>query len=559
MANKQKYMKVILIPQKKCTNSRCDFLKDTISEKPLSRLAFSLFCNDTNTHDTVVAFPLAWRRKVVPNHSFATYRNETLQLETVVDSKQVAKSEWVLISNGRFFTHCQQNLLSEILDQPEVQVTAVNISPELSACRERLNLTSSGNVAGLRRIYENSVLPVRFPSDWPHHLYVRSDIFNRLFLNQFFPVAFPKFVARCELSSVSMRALNVAGDVLDLETEADMLKFCMMAMELAAGDDLCEKEINMYEHGTGISHDHADIDPSAKLFGKVLICDNVRIGPSAIVCGPVVLGCNVKVASGAVVRNAIIRADIRVPADVVIQNRILTADPKKSDHVNMPEIITTSFGKNGNVFRTWPLFSYPRFFKRIADIAIALIVITLFAPVFPVIMLAIKLSSKGNVFFNDRRQGLAGREFNCLKFRSMIAGADKMQKALRIKNEVDGPQFKMKKDPRISVVGAFLRNTYLDEIPQFFNVLLGQMSIVGPRPSPRIENSCCSNWRNARLSVRPGITGLWQVCRTRRSGQDFQEWLYYDTQYIKKVSLRLDIWICLKTAIKLIRAFLKQF
>ena len=141
----------------------------------------------------------------------------------------------------------------------------------------------------------------------------------------------------------------------------------------------------------------------------------------------------------------------------------------------------------------------------------------------------------------------------------MIEGADDLQATLRVINEVDGPQFKMEDDPRINNVGRFLRETSLDEIPQFFNVLLGQMSVVGPRPSPEAENALCPSWRDARLSVCPGITGLWQVHRTRIPEQDFQEWVYYDTLYVKQASFKKDIWICWQTFLQLIRRFIQQF
>ena len=132
----------------------------------------------------------------------------------------------------------------------------------------------------------------------------------------------------------------------------------------------------------------------------------------------------------------------------------------------------------------------------------------------------------------------------------MMPDAEKARSKLRAKNDVDGPQFKMKDDPRIFRVGRILRRLNLDEIPQFWNVLIGQMSIVGPRPSPEKENQMCPAWREARLSVRPGITGLWQVSRKRdRDDTDFQEWIYYDVQYIKKQSVWLDLKIIFKTLI----------
>jgi lipopolysaccharide/colanic/teichoic acid biosynthesis glycosyltransferase len=212
-----------------------------------------------------------------------------------------------------------------------------------------------------------------------------------------------------------------------------------------------------------------------------------------------------------------------------------------------------------NDFREWPKFSYARFTKRIADIIVSAVVLLLFAPFFPLIMLAVKLSSPGPVFFKDQRQGRYGKKFFCLKFRTMISGADKMQEKLRAKNQVDGPQFKMDSDPRTTLVGKFLRDTFLDEIPQFINVLFGHMSLIGPRPSPEAENSLCPAWRDARLSVRPGITGLWQVSRTRESGKDFQEWIYFDIKYVKNLSVGLDTWICMKTIKKIIVSFLSQF
>jgi lipopolysaccharide/colanic/teichoic acid biosynthesis glycosyltransferase len=177
----------------------------------------------------------------------------------------------------------------------------------------------------------------------------------------------------------------------------------------------------------------------------------------------------------------------------------------------------------------------------------------------PFIALAIKLTSPGPVFYKDRRQGLHGKDFNCLKFRTMITGAHEIQEKLRIVSQVDGPQFKMEDDPRISMVGRFLRETYIDEIPQFINVLTGQMSVVGPRPSPESENTLCPLWRDARLSVRPGITGLWQVHRTRQPMRDFQEWIHYDIEYVRNLSLKMDLSICWQTTRKLLDNFISQF
>jgi lipopolysaccharide/colanic/teichoic acid biosynthesis glycosyltransferase len=185
--------------------------------------------------------------------------------------------------------------------------------------------------------------------------------------------------------------------------------------------------------------------------------------------------------------------------------------------------------------------------KRPFDVLFSLVAIAITLPLYPLIMLAIWIEDGWPVFFAHRRETLGGREFACLKFRSMRRDAERVKEALRKKNVADGPQFFVQDDPRSTRVGRFLRSTQLDEIPQFWNVLLGHMSVVGPRPSPRHENQFCPAWREARLSVRPGITGLWQIRRTRAEGLDFQEWIKYDLEYVQRQSLGLDLAILWKT------------
>ncbi|MFA9479117.1 sugar transferase [Phycisphaerales bacterium AB-hyl4] len=206
----------------------------------------------------------------------------------------------------------------------------------------------------------------------------------------------------------------------------------------------------------------------------------------------------------------------------------------------------------GPVFR--PLNSTPRppalgkrITKRAFDIAFALAALLMVLPLFPLIMLAIWLEDGRPFFFAHMRETLGGREFPCLKFRSMRNDAEQIKAQLAAVNQVDGPQFFMENDPRVTKVGRFLRKTHLDELPQLLNVLVGQMSVVGPRPSPHAENQYCPAWREARLSIRPGITGLWQVMRTRREGEDFQEWIRYDLEYVDRMSWSLDIWIIHRT------------
>lgn len=185
--------------------------------------------------------------------------------------------------------------------------------------------------------------------------------------------------------------------------------------------------------------------------------------------------------------------------------------------------------------------------KRLFDIGFSAAVLLGTLPLYPPIMLAILLEDGRPFFFAHRRQTRRGREFPCYKFRTMCKDAEKLKRELAAKNQVDGPQFYIADDPRLLRVGRFLRRFQLDELPQFWNVLLGHMSVVGPRPSPDSENQFCPAWREARLSVRPGVTGLWQVRRTREPGTDFQEWIRYDLEYVQHESWRLDLWIIIKT------------
>lgn len=195
-----------------------------------------------------------------------------------------------------------------------------------------------------------------------------------------------------------------------------------------------------------------------------------------------------------------------------------------------------------------------RVVKRAFDIVMALVGLAITLPMYPLIMLAIWIEDGRPFFFAHGRETLGGREFPCMKFRSMYNNAEEVRRKLLEEgaNGVDGPQFFIEDDPRITKVGNFLRKTQLDEVPQLFNVLVGHMSLVGPRPLPRKENQFCPPWREARLSVRPGLTGLWQVKRTRAEGLDFQEWIRFDIEYVENASFWLDLKLILLTVAQIV-------
>ncbi|MCP4748556.1 MAG: sugar transferase [Desulfobacteraceae bacterium] len=183
--------------------------------------------------------------------------------------------------------------------------------------------------------------------------------------------------------------------------------------------------------------------------------------------------------------------------------------------------------------------------KRIIDISVSLTAIVILSPLFLITGMLIKFTSQGPIFFTQKRVGYNGRMFKLLKFRTMIKEAESMKKNLMSMNELDGPVFKIKQDPRITYVGAFLRKTSVDELPQLFNVLKGDMSLVGPRPPLPSEVNLYSIDDHRRLSVQQGITGLWQV--SGRNNVPFDKWMELDREYIDKWSVWLDIKILLKT------------
>jgi len=183
--------------------------------------------------------------------------------------------------------------------------------------------------------------------------------------------------------------------------------------------------------------------------------------------------------------------------------------------------------------------------KRACDIVVSLVLLVLTSPLLVLISLAIKLTSRGPVFFKQIRCGMNGRKFNLLKFRTMVTGADRLKEKLSHVNEMSGPVFKASNDPRITPVGRFLRKYSLDEFPQFINVLKGDMSIVGPRPPVPSEVGQYEYGQRRRLSVNPGITCLWQVNGRNKVG--FSDWVKLDLEYIDRWSLWLDLKIILKT------------
>ena len=566
-------MQLIVIPRN--TNYHFDENRNLLSFAISNQLTKDVIfkglrdsCVYNNSSDIVISIPEQWQVNLSNHNSKITYYDGTLP---ILFDKLADK--WFVISNGRFITKTNSHFFKNLLKQEfplgknstgkldmDNELITITVDPELFSYREKIRTTSDDKVAGFRRIYRDSVLPTSPPTDWPHHMFIKFKVLKKILVDGALPAVFSEFARICESNIINWSCFRIGGTVLDLQTEQGLLYFLTSKLNsmkyhshLIKGNGYIRKK-NPHQW---------KISPNARILGEVLLGDNVNIGENTVIIGPAIIADKTKIAKGSTINKAIIGPGIYVPKGSILQNKIILDQNLQKRCIagenKRTYTLLKSSNLTGNKFRRWSYFSYPGCIKRIADITTSLVMLVVFAPIFPVIILAIKLTSPGPVLFKHKRQGLYGKDFFCLKFRTMVYGAHKFQEALRIFNQADGPQFKVEDDPRVTVVGKFLRDTFLDEIPQFMNILLGQMSVVGPRPSPKAENSLCPYWHDARLSVRPGITGLWQISRTRQPYRDFQEWIYYDTQYIKNLSISLDLWICWQTAKKLVKNLIKQF
>ena len=183
--------------------------------------------------------------------------------------------------------------------------------------------------------------------------------------------------------------------------------------------------------------------------------------------------------------------------------------------------------------------------KRIIDIVASFTGLILLSPLILIVSILIKLESKGEVIFKQKRVGLNGKEFYMYKFRSMVINAEELKEQLESQNEMSGPMFKIKDDPRITKVGKFIRKTSIDELPQLINVIKGDMSLVGPRPSLPKEVEKFEQWMMERLEVKPGLTCIWQI--SGRNNIDFEDWMKLDIKYVRERSLALDFKLIFKT------------
>jgi lipopolysaccharide/colanic/teichoic acid biosynthesis glycosyltransferase len=292
------------------------------------------------------------------------------------------------------------------------------------------------------------------------------------------------------------------------------------------------------------------VDDTARVIGPVALHGGAVVEEDALIVGPATIGAGAVVGRGAVVAQSLVASGASVAPGTTVRHRVVTSHQRPSLPApprtqSDPQAIPVRLRDESR--------SEPRYLqaKALVEPILASLALLLLSPLMIVIGLLVKLTSRGPVLYGDSREGKDGRVFQCWKFRTMIKGAPVLQRGLYAKSQVDGPQFKLANDPRITAIGSWLRPSSLDELPQLINVAHVQMSLVGPRPSPFRENQTCIPWRQGRLSVRPGITGLWQVCRNTRAAGDFHQWIYYDLLYIRNASLLVDLKIIAATVLTL--------
>lgn len=238
-----------------------------------------------------------------------------------------------------------------------------------------------------------------------------------------------------------------------------------------------------------------------------------------------------------------VRETIRSCEELGVTFRLKNQDPA----MNLTNaIITEIAAEKFLTFINIPYNPHALAIKRVMDINISLLMIVVLSPLILITGVLIKLTSPGPIIFKQERVGLRGRKFYLYKFRTMVADAENIRKDLGDKNEMDGPVFKIRDDPRVTMIGRFFRRTGIDELPQLLNVLKGEMSLIGPRPPLPEETQFYKRWQLRRLSVKPGLSCFWQI-KPDRNSIKFEKWMEIDLGYIDNWSLRLDFMILIKT------------
>ncbi len=421
--------------------------------------------------------------------------------------------------------------------------------------REVADCTHDGRIKRLQRLYDSVLWPQAASTSIAYSLIPVQMMTGIPFLS------LAQLRRDLSVRGVLSRDLPLSSKILDLADEMAYLSISdQLVVEMV---DNPPRDLTIRAPGILVGR-NCRIHPSARLIAPMVIQADVTVEEDVTIVGPALVGAGSRLRKGSTVAQAVLASRTDISPKTTILHQVVAGhcSGDMAHEAYWPEpsgdavgILTKEAATAGDiVFQSNQLFSRKRYHfvvKRFLDIVLSLIALIVLAPLFVIVALLIKLDSRGPVFFKHRRETRNGKEFSCYKFRTMTENAHHQQRFLYSQNELDGPQFKLRNDPRVTRIGSWMRAMNIDELPQLFNVLLGHMSLVGPRPSPFRENQICIPWRQARLSVRPGITGLWQICRDNRAGGGFHQWIFYDLAYVKNFSIWLDIKILIATLLSL--------
>jgi lipopolysaccharide/colanic/teichoic acid biosynthesis glycosyltransferase len=452
---------------------------------------------------------------------------------------ELEPSDWLLLADPRSFAPgvlTDRQLVADLNQGLRCARHIVARESTVAGTRERVTLDRVGRVRRIQRYYDSVT--------WNHATGVAATLLpvsGLVYCRRLTLGSLTELRTTLSAAGVPSRDIVLPGHAFNLLDEDDLLS--LNEELLVSASSAASRTTN--------GKRRSKVESSVRLLGPVVLHDGAKIEHGATVIGPTVIGSGAVIRAHATVAQAVIAEGVEVPGGAVVRQQVLAGGPiSNSDRGGRR--FSEAFGASGftELYDERPSSAYRRV-KAVAEAAISTMLLALLSPLLGLLALAVKLESRGPVFYGDMREGLNGRMFRCFKFRTMIPDAHSRQRELMRRNEVDGPQFKMQRDPRVTRVGRWLRATSLDELPQLYNVVRGEMSLVGPRPSPFRENQLCVPWREGRLSVRPGITGLWQVCRHDRSESDFHQWIDYDLQYVRHMSFWVDVKIVIATVLTL--------
>lgn len=417
----------------------------------------------------------------------------------------------------------------------------------VAGTKEHVDVDARGMVRSIHRYYE--------PATWPFIAGVSASLVpvsTGALASGFIPTSLLELRQFLVARGVSSRDVPLEGGALDLTKAHGLLaateQFVVQASEERAPGN---RSLPLL-----IGEGHS-IDPRARIVGPVIVHSRATIQGNTTIVGPALIGAGARVGAGAIVAHSLVGPGCSVPIGGVVRDRVWFdgTDGRANDRqrpvvsyserlarlaIEAPDRSASDHhaerGRKGHLR-----------VKRLIDIVVSGVSLLVLLPILALTSVAVWLESRRPIFYGGEREGLRGRVFKCWKFRTMRIGAHAVQHQLKGLDKMDGPHFKLDSDPRVTRVGRILRLANIDELPQLWNVFTGEMSLVGPRPSPFRENQICVPWREGRLSVKPGMTGMWQVCRQDRSSGDFHQWIEYDLLYVQHMSLALDLKIMLAT------------